>query len=71
MNAITTGSSTFTDATATMSSYESTDVDLNIGFSQTNFGFDGDIGKVSVYNKYLSDSEITSYFDSTKSTYGL
>lgn len=71
VNAITTGSSTFTDATATMSSYESTDVDLNIGFYQTNFGFDGDIGKVSVYNKYLSDSEITSYFDSTKSTYGL
>ena len=71
VNVITTGTSTFTDATNTMSSYESTDVDFNIGFYQTNFGFDGDIGAVKVYNKYLSDSEITSYFNSTKSTYGL
>ena len=71
VNFITTGSSTFTDATATMSSYESTDVDLNIGYYQTNFGFDGDIGKVSVYNKYLSDSEITAHYDEYKSDFGL
>lgn len=71
VNVITTGTSTFTDATATMSSYESTDVDFNIGFYQTGNGFDGDIGAVKVYNKYLSDSEITAYFDATKDVYGL
>ena len=71
VHAITTGSSTFTDATATMSSYESTDVDFNIGYYQTSYGLDGDIGKVSVYNKYLSDSEITAHYEEYKSDFGL
>ena len=68
---ITTGSSTFTDASGTMSDYETTAQDFNIGHYQTNYGFKGYIGAVQVYKRYLSDSEITAYYDANKATYGL
>lgn len=37
---------------------------------QTNRGFDGRLGELWFYNRKLSNSEVTSIFNSTKATYG-